>query len=214
MKYKHLLFDLDGTITDPKLGITKSVQYALDKMGIIESDLDKLEPFIGPPLKNSFEEIYSYTEEQASQAVEYYREYFKKYGMYENKLYFGMKELLEQLQNDGYVLYVATSKPSVFAKQILEYFQVKNNFELIVGSNLDGTMSDKTEIIRYIISGRELLKDNVIMIGDRKHDIIGANNNGIDSVGVGYGYGSERELRQVNCTYYIKTLENLWSVLS
>lgn len=187
MKYKHLLFDLDGTITDPKLGITKSVQYALDKMGIIESDLDKLEPFIGPPLKNSFEEIYSYTEEQASQAVEY---------------------------NDGYVLYVATSKPSVFAKQILEYFQVKNNFELIVGSNLDGTMSDKTEIIRYIISGRELLKDNVIMIGDRKHDIIGANNNGIDSVGVGYGYGSERELRQVNCTYYIKTLENLWSVLS
>ncbi|MFD0675243.1 HAD family hydrolase [Cohnella sp. GCM10027633] len=214
MKYKHILLDLDGTISDPKIGITKSVQYALNKMGIIENDLDKLEPFIGPPLKNSFIDIYSFSEGRANQAVEYYREYFKEYGMYENELYPGMLELLENFQNSGFTLYVATSKPTVFAKQILKYFQIEHYFEWIVGSNLDGTMSDKSEIINYIIKNKEISIDSLIMIGDRKHDIVGANNNGIASIGVGYGYGSEEELRKANCTYYINKLDDIVRVVS
>lgn len=214
MKYKHILFDLDGTISDPKIGITKSVQYALHKMGIEERDLDKLEPFIGPPLKSSFMEIYSFTEEQANQAVELYREYFKEQGMYENELYDGMQDILIQLRDNGYFLYVATSKPTVFALQILKYFQIDSYFELIVGSNLDGTMSDKAEIIAHIIKSSDLQKNSVIMIGDRKHDIIGANKNGMDSIGVGFGYGSELELRQANCTYYIDQVEDLPVILS
>ncbi|MET3846511.1 HAD hydrolase-like protein [Paenibacillus sp. OAE614] len=144
MRYKHLLFDLDGTVTDPKIGITKSVQYALNKFGIQEDDLDKLEPFIGPPLKNSFMEIYSFSEDQALQGVEYYREYFRERGIFENELYPGMQNVLKQLQDDGFTLYVATSKPKVFADEILKYFEVDHYFEWVVGSHLDGTLSDKT----------------------------------------------------------------------
>jgi phosphoglycolate phosphatase len=209
MDYTTILFDLDGTLTDPKMGITKSVQYALRKFNIVEEDLDKLEPFIGPPLANSFMEIYSFTELKAKKAVEYYREYFKDIGLYENELYAGMNELLEMLISQKRVLMVATSKPTIFAEEILKYFNIDKYFEFICGSNLDGTMSDKTEIIRYILNEKNLKKQSTIMIGDRKHDIIGAHNNGIASVGIGYGYGSEEELININPTHYIKTLQEL-----
>ncbi|WP_145136589.1 HAD family hydrolase [Paenibacillus sp. Y412MC10] len=213
MRYKHLLFDLDGTITDPKIGITKSVQYALNKFGIQEDDLDKLEPFIGPPLKNSFMEIYSFSEDQALQGVEYYREYFRERGIFENELYPGMQSVLKQLQDDGFTLYVATSKPKVFADEILKYFGVDLYFEWVVGSHLDGTLSDKTEIITYILQNRNLVKSKVVMIGDRKHDMIGAKNNGIDSIGAEYGYGSDGELLRENCTYYIKKIEDILGIV-
>ncbi len=134
--------------------------------------------------------------------------------MFENELYPGMKELLDQLQTYGFILYVATSKPAVFAEQILKYFEIDHYFELVVGSNLDGTMADKTDIIAYILKNNNLEKDNVIMIGDRKHDIVGAHNNGIDSIGAGYGYGSEGELSKANCTYYINKLEDIMKVVS
>jgi phosphoglycolate phosphatase len=214
MDYSTILFDLDGTLTDPKLGITKSVQYALRKFNIVEEDLDKLEPFIGPPLANSFMEIYSFTELEAKKAVEYYREYFKDIGLYENELYAGMNELLEMLINQKRVLMVATSKPTIFAEEILKYFNIDKYFEFICGSNLDGTMSDKTEIIRYILKEKNIKKQRTVMIGDRKHDIIGAHNNGIASVGIGYGYGSEEELKNINPTHYIKTIQELVGAFS
>lgn len=209
MNYSTILFDLDGTLTDPKIGITKSVQYALSKYNIVVNDLDKLEPFIGPPLANSFKELYSFSESEARVAVDYYREYYSEKGIYENEIYEGMIELLEKLVSQDRVLMVATSKPTVFAERVLRYFNMDKYFDFVCGSNLDGSMSEKTEIINYIIGERNVEKDKVIMIGDRKHDIIGAHNNRIASIGVGYGYGSEEEIVNINPTYYIKTVNGL-----
>lgn len=208
MDYSTILFDLDGTLTDPKMGITKSVQYALRKFNIIEEDLDKLEPFIGPPLANSFMELYSFSELESKKAVEFYREYFKDTGLYENELYAGMNKLLEMLINQKRVLMVATSKPTIFAEKILKYFNIDKYFDFICGSNLDGTMSDKTEIIRYIVKEKNINKQRTVMVGDRKHDIIGAHNNGIDSIGVSYGYGSEEELKNSKPTHIIKSVQD------
>jgi phosphoglycolate phosphatase len=214
MNYSTILFDLDGTLTDPKMGITKSVQYALAKYNILEEDLDKLEPFIGPPLVNSFMDIYSFSESEAMIAVGYYREYFSTNGMYENKLYEGIVELLEELVSQDRVLMVATSKPTVFAEKILNYFNISKYFDFVCGSNLDGTMTDKTEIIKYIIDEKNLEKSRTIMIGDRKHDIIGAHNNEIASIGVGYGYGSAKEMEDIKPIYYIKVVKELLEACS
>lgn len=214
MHYSTILFDLDGTLTDPKLGITRSVQYALAKFGIAEDDLDKLEPFIGPPLAGSFKDIYSFSDSKSAQAVEYYREYFRDKGMYENEIYAGIRPLLEALVNQGRVLMVATSKPTVFAEKILRYFEIASYFKAVCGSNLDGTRSDKTEIIEHLIQEYKLEKSATIMIGDRKHDIIGAHNTGIASIGVGYGYGSESELAAIKPTYCIGTVQELANMLT
>lgn len=207
-KYKVILFDLDGTLSDPKEGITKSVQYALDKMEIAESDLDKLERFIGPPLQVSFTEYYHFNEEETQKAIQFYRERFKEKGMYENMLYPDTRGLLQSLQEQGFILAVATSKPTVFAEQILEYFQIGKYFEMIVGSNLDGTRSAKAEIIQYIIDKYpKYTLEEFIMIGDRKHDLIGANKTGIDSIGVTYGYGSLEELNDEKPTFIADSLK-------
>lgn len=208
--YKVILFDLDGTLSDPKVGITKSVQYALGKMGIIEPDIDKLDCFIGPPLQVSFAEYYDLDDVNSHQAIEYYRERFKDQGMFENEIYAGISALLEILTNESIKLVVATSKPTVFAEEILKYFQIDQFFELVVGSNLDGSRSAKTEIIQYILdSYKGYKKEEFIMIGDRKHDIIGANNTGIASIGVTYGYGSEGELQDANATYIVRSVSEL-----
>ena len=200
-KYEIILFDLDGTLSDPKVGITTSVQYGLRKMGIDEEDLQKLECFIGPPLQVSFTEYYGFDERQCKQAIEFYRERFTKTGMYENELYDGIKWLLERLRVEGKKLVIATSKPTVFAVAILKYFKIEGYFDLVVGSQLDGTRSAKAEIIQYILEQYiDYNKETFIMIGDRKHDIIGANLNDIDSIGVTYGFGSSEELEKENAT--------------
>lgn len=209
MHYTNVLFDLDGTLTDPKLGITKSVQYALSKFDIHEEQLDKLEPFIGPPLAKSFMEHYSFSESEAASAVEHYREYFKPYGLYENTLYSGMMELLSLLKDQKRRLFVATSKPTVFAAEILNHFGITGYFERIYGSELDGRLSDKTELIGHLLNEEKLDKQASIMIGDRKHDIIGARNNGIASLGVGHGYGSEQELSDCAPTYRVRNVNEL-----
>ncbi|MDQ0232026.1 HAD family hydrolase [Metabacillus malikii] len=212
--YKVILFDLDGTLTDPKEGITKSVEYALKRMGIDEPNLDNLECFIGPPLHVSFAEYYGFSEAEISKATALYRERFKEKGMYENVPYDGIQKLLAELQQQGYRLAVATSKPTVFAKTIVDYFQIGQYFEHIVGSNLDGTRSAKAEIIQYIIAeyGEYDLND-FIMIGDRKHDLIGANQVGIDAMGVTYGYGDIEELQACNPTYIANTVEQVGEIL-
>lgn len=212
--YEFILFDLDGTLTDPKVGITKSVQYALAKYDIKVDDLEELESFIGPPLGESFKEFYSFTDEEARQAIEYYREYFSEQGIFENEVYPQIPRLLEELKKKDKVLIVATSKPTVFAKKILEYFNLENYFDLVMGSNLDGTRTYKAEVIQYAFSelGIEDL-NKAVMIGDRKHDVIGGNKNGIDTIAVTYGYGSYEELKDVNPTYFADSIKDILDII-
>ncbi|MCG1023595.1 HAD family hydrolase [Sutcliffiella horikoshii] len=212
--YKIILFDLDGTLSDPKEGITKSVQYALEKMGMVEPDIDKLEWFIGPPLQVSFAEYYGFDERESKRAIDFYRGRFKEKGMFENVLYPNISLLLAKLKENGYFLVVATSKPTVFAEQILKYFNLEQYFQLIVGSNLDGTRSSKTEIIQYILDKyTDYEPSDFIMIGDRKHDIMGAKNTGIDSIGVTYGYGSLEEISEAEPTYTVNSVDQLKEML-
>ena len=212
--YDIILFDLDGTLTDPKPGITKSVQYALQKMGIVEEDLEKLTTFIGPPLVTSFKEFYNMSHDEANQALQYYREYFSTVGLYENAVYDGMKQLLIQLRSQGKTLFVATSKPTTFSIQILEHFGMSHFFKEVIGSELDGTRSEKDEVIAYVLSkiaDHDLQK--IIMVGDRKFDVLGAQQHGIDTVAVAYGYGSFEELTATKPTYIAATIAELGAIL-
>ncbi|KPJ72348.1 5'-nucleotidase [candidate division TA06 bacterium DG_78] len=208
--YDIILFDLDGTLTDPKAGITKSIQYALAKLGIIEENQNKLEPFIGPPLLESFKKFYSFGDSKARQAVDYYREYFSNKGIFENNVYRGIPELLKQLYDKKKRLILATSKPTIYSERILKYFDLYKYFYFIFGSNLDLTLTSKTEIIKNVLLKlMDYQKNQVIMIGDRKEDVIGAQQNGLDSIAVTYGYGSNEELKKVNPTYIIHSVEEL-----
>ncbi|MGH1287604.1 HAD family hydrolase [Bacillus toyonensis] len=208
--YTTFLFDLDGTVTDPKKGIVNSVLYALEKVGIEELHVNELDSFIGPPIQQSFVERYNMNEGEVERAVFYFREYLKQRGLLENSVYEGIPNLLKQLKDTGNRLFIATSKPTIFARQVIEHFQLTNYFEDIIGSNLNGTRIKKEEIIAHILQQNEgLYKEEVVMIGDRKHDIIGANHNGIASIGVLYGYGSENELIEVSATHIAKDIEEL-----
>jgi phosphoglycolate phosphatase len=205
-----ILFDLDGTISDPKIGITRAVQYALKEFGITVDNLDDLCKFIGPPLKESFEMFYNFNEEEVKRAIEKYREYFKDTGIYENELYDGMDELLNNLVTMGKQLVIATSKPIVFANRILEYFNVSKYFQFVSGSEMDGTRIKKAEVICYAlekINVKDLSK--TVMIGDREHDIFGAKAAGIDSIGVLYGYGDRDEFIHAGATVIVETVEEL-----
>jgi len=208
--YTTFLFDLDGTLTDPKEGIINSVLYALKKVGIEELHVNELDSFIGPPIQQSFVERYNMNEAEVERAVFYFREYLKQSGLLENNVYEGIPSLLKQLKDTGNRLFIATSKPTIFAEQVLDYFQLTNYFESIIGSNLDGTRIKKEEIIAHILQTNEdFNKEEIVMIGDRKHDIIGANYNGISSIGVLYGYGSETELTEVGATHIVNDVKEL-----
>ncbi|MEK4742267.1 MULTISPECIES: HAD family hydrolase [Bacillus] len=210
--YTTFLFDLDGTLTDPKEGIINSVLYALEKMGIEEVNISELDSFIGPPIQQSFVDRYNMNEIEVERAVFYFREYLKQSGLLENKVYDGIGALLQELKDAGNRLFVATSKPTIFAKQVIEHFQLTSFFEEIVGSNLDGTRIKKEEIIAHILqTNEELQKEEMVMIGDRKHDVIGASSNGIASIGVLYGYGNENELSDARAIHIVKDVEELQS---
>ncbi|HBM74888.1 MAG TPA: phosphoglycolate phosphatase [Clostridiaceae bacterium] len=212
--YDVILFDLDGTLTDSKIGITKSAQYALSKFNIIEDDLDKLEPFIGPPLTESFMEFYNFTLDEAKQAIGYYREYFKDKGIFENKPYDGIEDMLKDLKKAGCDLAVATSKPTVFSERILKHFNIDGYFEFIAGSELDGTRVKKADVIEYAISQLHCTKkEKIVMVGDRKHDVLGAKANKIDCISVLYGYGSIRELKEAGPKYIVNTVQRLKELL-
>jgi phosphoglycolate phosphatase len=203
MKYRYLFFDLDGTLTNPGLGITNSVIYALNKFGIKENDRESLYRFIGPPLADSFKEFYGFDEQKAWTAVEYYREYFADKGLFENFVYDGIKDLLTELKNRGRRLYVATSKPTKYSVQILEKFELLNFFEYVSGANMDEKNSSKSDIIRHALEVSGAPLDEVLMIGDRHHDIDGAKANNIASVGVLYGYGNREEHENAGADYII-----------
>lgn len=193
-KIDNILFDLDGTLTDPKEGIVNSILFSLRKLGIHEKSVGELDSFIGPPLRESFAKRYKLNDGLADKAMLYYREYYSAKGIFENKLYPGVHELLESLMEGNYQLFIATSKPTVYALEVLRHFKLDTCFKETVGSNLDNTRTDKTEIISHIISKYCLQADHSVMIGDRKYDIIGAKNNSVKTVGITYGYGSLEEL--------------------
>lgn len=207
-----VLFDLDGTLTDPMVGITRSVQHVLKAHGIVEQDLQKLCPFIGPPLTDSFKEFYGFSEKEAKDAIPIFHEYFAGRGMYENKVYEGVEEMLETLKEAGFVLAVATSKPEYFAEKILRHFHLRDYFELVGGADMEETRVKKGEIIRYTLerlNAGPLEACDVIMVGDRKHDVIGAKEAGIPCLGVLYGYGSREELSEAGADMIVETVEEL-----
>jgi phosphoglycolate phosphatase len=213
MKYTNILFDLDGTLTDPYLGITSAAKYALNKFNIIEEDTDKLKLFIGPPLEKSFLEYYNFNKNDVKTAVKYYREYYSKKGMYENKLYAGIDDVLKELNKRNKNCFMATSKLQSFAEKIAQNFNMHNYFKHITGSNMDGTLSEKEDIVKYTMEKCELNKNETIMIGDRKYDIIGANKNGIDAIGVLYGYGTREELEKENPKYLCNEVIDILKII-
>ena len=209
--YQMILFDLDGTLTDPKEGITKSVAYAL-KAFSIEADVEQLTCFIGPPLKESFIKYYGLSDDAADQAIEKYRERYKTVGLYENKVYEGITERLEYLKSRGKRLAVATSKPYVFAKQILDRYGLSPYFDWIVGSELDGTRGKKAEVIEEVLRQAGVTAEQCkacLMVGDRMHDIEGAKACHIASLGVQYGYAQKDELQEAGADYIVADLNEL-----
>lgn len=208
---KYILWDLDGTLTESAPGIVNSVLHALNKMGIYEDDRRKLEAFVGPPLLESFQKFYGMTPEEARQGMAYYREYFAEKGLFENQVYPGIPQALQKLRSHGYHLAVATSKPEVFARRILEHFELADCFELIGGSTLDEKRCEKADVITYVMEtlGLDPTKNSVLMVGDRLHDVQGAAANGIPCLGVLYGYGSREELEHAGAAGICEKVEDL-----
>lgn len=210
MDKKYILFDLDGTLTDSMEGITKSVQYALKKFNIEVNDLNNLCKFIGPPLNESFMEFYNFSEEDAAKGVNFYREYFANNGIFENKPYENIDKLLKQLKAAGKILILATSKPEPYALRIMDHFSLSQYFDFIAGSTLDGSRSKKSDVISFVLKENNITDlKKVIMIGDRKHDILGAKANNIKSIGVLYGYGDYDELLAAGADFIIKNIDEL-----
>lgn len=214
MVYEYILFDLDGTLTDSGVGIINSVEYALQKCGIEVKNKNELYKFVGPPLTDSFEMYYDFSKEEANTAVKYYREYFREKGMFENLVYDGVEKMLKKLKANNKKLIVATSKAEVFAKQILEHFNIAEYFSYIAGSNLDGTRVKKAEVIKYALESCNI-KDlsKTIMVGDREHDIIGAKEVGLKCIGVLYGYGDRSELDKAGADFIVETVSDVQQVL-
>jgi len=200
MNYDLALFDLDGTLTDPGEGITNSVAYALREMGITPPPREQLYKFIGPPLVDSFKAYFGMSEADAEEAVRLYRVYFADTGIFENEPYPGAKEMLVTLKNAGVKLTLATSKPIVFARRILERYGFAEYFDFAAGSELDGTRASKADVVRYAldISGEY---SRAIMVGDRMHDVHGAAEHSLECIGVLYGYGSREELEEAGAKY-------------
>jgi phosphoglycolate phosphatase len=189
-----IYFDLDGTLTDPKPGITRSIQYALQRLDHPTMPTeDELTWCIGPPLRASFVRLLG-AETSADLAVSYYRERFSDIGLYENGVYDGVGDVLTSLCASGHRLFVATSKPHVFADRIIDHFGLRDRFERVFGSELDGTRVDKSHLLEYALKQASVDPSKTLMIGDRSHDMVGAKNNGMKGIGVLYGYGSRDEL--------------------
>ena len=189
-----IYFDLDGTLTDPKPGITRSIQYALQRLDHPTMPTeDELTWCIGPPLRASFVRLLG-AETSADLAVSYYRERFSDVGLYENGVYDGIGAVLTKLGAAGHRLFVATSKPHVFAERIIDHFGLRDHFERVFGSELDGTRVDKSHLLEYALKQASVDPARTLMVGDRSHDMVGAKNNGMKGIGVLYGYGTRDEL--------------------
>ena len=212
--YSIYLFDLDGTITDSEEGITKSVEYALNKWNIEVADRSELRKFIGPPLTYSFMTYYGFSAEDAKKAVDAYREYYSETGIFENRVYDGIEDVFKELIRTGKKIVLATSKPEIFANRILEHFGLSEYFDFTAGAVLDvNGRNKKDEIITYALENISYKdKSEIIMIGDRRHDILGAKVNGIASVGVLYGFGDRAELEEAGADYIIERPEEILNI--
>lgn len=214
MGFEYIIFDLDGTLTESKEGITKSISYALSKMGIEPPELKILEKYIGPPLIPCFMEDYGMTKPEAEKALAFYRERFLEKGIYENAVYKGIKALLERLKKNGKTLVIATTKPTAQAEIVLKHFGLFDIFDLVSGSNGKETLVEKPDIMAEafkIIPVKD--REKTVMVGDRKYDILGAKAHNIKSIGVTYGYGSEQELMEYGADYIVSTVEQLTALL-
>lgn len=213
--YQTILFDLDGTLTDPGEGITNSVAYALSLRNIQVEDRRELYRFIGPPLKDSFMTFCEFSESEALSAIEDYRVYFKDRGIFENRPYPGVEHMLKTLKNAGCTISLATSKPEIFARRILEHFQLSDYFHVIAGATMDESRNKKADVIAYALeqiqarTGKDPDPATTLMIGDRSHDILGANAHRLPSLGVLYGYGTRLELEEVGATYIAEEIEEI-----
>ena len=213
---KVLLFDLDGTLTDPREGITRCVQYALHHFGIEEPDLNRLVPFIGPPLRDSFKKYYGMDDQQAGEAITWYRERFSGTGIFENEVLQGIPEMLDLLQKQGKHLGVASSKPEPYVVRIMERFALAPYFEQIVGSDMEEKLATKADVIREAMRRFGLGEDRkheVLMVGDRMHDVQGARECGLDSLGVRIGYAQPGELEEAGATYIADTVDDMTGFL-
>ena len=208
-----IFFDLDGTLTDSAPGIIHSVQYALKKYGI-EAEENDLRSFIGPPLVHSFQERFGFDHDKALEAVAYYREYFTAGGMFENSVYPGVEEMLQKLKEDGLMLAVATSKPELFSKQILEHFALTRYFDFIGGAAMDETRTTKVEVLSYALQELQVDPAKAVMIGDRENDMEAASLLGTESIGVLYGYGSKEELANAGAKVFAETPMDICRITS
>ena len=210
MKYRYCLFDLDGTLTDPGVGITDSVMYALKKFDIDVKDRSELYPFIGPPLDYSFKTYFGFTDEQAVLAIKYYREFFSTKGLYENEVYEGIPGMLEELNKRGVTVALATSKPYEFSVEILRHFGLSGYFDHVGAATMDGRISKKEDVISNLLGQLNYEdKASALMVGDRYHDIEGAKANGLHSAGVLWGYGTEEELKKAGAEYLFARPEDI-----
>lgn len=213
---KYVLFDLDGTLTDPGLGITNSVMHALDRFGIEKPPREDLYCFIGPPLTDSFNKKFGIPVERAPEAIGYFREYFADKGILENDIYPGIPELLEALHEKGDKVILATAKPLRFAERILDYFGIAKWFDYVAGNDMAETYMKKSDLLNDIFAALGLGPGDLadcLMVGDRNHDIEGAHEAGIKAVGVLYGYGSREELEGAGADFVAETVEELGRIL-
>lgn len=207
---KYILFDLDGTITDSQEGIKNSVEYALKHFNIEVKDRAELNKYIGPPLRQSFMEFAGLSETDSHMAMTKYREYYGPKGIFENKVYDGIPELLEKLKTEGKKIILATSKPWIYAEIILEHFDLKNYFDFVAGSELNGVRTKKADVIAYAAERYKIPVSDAVMVGDREHDISGAKENNIKTIGVLYGFGSRQELESAGADYIAENVENIY----
>lgn len=210
MKKKYVLFDLDGTLTDSQDGILNSIEYMLDFYGIRAESRDCLRPWLGPPLKESLMKYYGFSEEKALEGVDKYREYFDRKGIFENRVYPGVIPLLKTLTGGGHQLYLATSKPETAARKIMEHFGLAPYFTYIGGATLDDSRVRKADVIRYVVDTCGIAElSQTVMVGDREHDVYGARENGLETIGVLYGYGTQKELVQAEAAYLAEKTEDI-----
>lgn len=211
-KYDHILFDLDGTLTDSGPGIINGFEYSLGKMGIDVPDKASLRKFVGPPLGDSFEKTLGFSPEDAAKGIAFYKEYYAEKGVYENDVYPGIPELLEKLKASGKKLIVATTKAELMADVVMDHFGLRKYFDLIVASN-NADRKNKIDVLNFAIENGGVDRERSIMVGDRFYDITGAAHFGIESVGVLYGYGSRQELEEAGATYIAESVDSLYEIL-